>query len=38
MGVLRRYGTGSDGGWHDGLLLDLLPEDLTEPTGDDNAV
>jgi aminoglycoside 6'-N-acetyltransferase len=38
MGVLRRYGTGSDGGWHDGLLLDLLPEDLTEPTGDDDAV
>jgi dihydrofolate reductase len=32
------YETGSDGGWHDGLLLDLLPEDLTEPTGDDDAV
>ena len=31
VGVLRRYERGPDGRWHDGLLLDLLPEDLTEP-------
>jgi aminoglycoside 6'-N-acetyltransferase len=29
VGVLRRYERGADGAWHDGLLLDLLPEDLT---------
>ena len=28
VGVLRRYERGPDGTWHDGLLLDLLPEDL----------
>ena len=28
VGVLRRYERGPDGIWHDGLLLDLLPEDL----------
>jgi aminoglycoside 6'-N-acetyltransferase len=28
VGVLRRYERGTDGEWHDGLLLDLLPEDL----------
>jgi aminoglycoside 6'-N-acetyltransferase len=28
VGVMRRYERGSDGDWHDGLLLDLLPEDL----------
>ena len=28
VGVLRRYELGSDGTYHDGLLLDLLPEDL----------
>jgi aminoglycoside 6'-N-acetyltransferase len=32
VGVLRRYERGSDGRWHDGLLMDLLPEDLTDPT------
>jgi aminoglycoside 6'-N-acetyltransferase len=32
VGVLRRYERGPDGGWHDGLLMDLLPEDLTDPT------
>jgi RimJ/RimL family protein N-acetyltransferase/glyoxylase-like metal-dependent hydrolase (beta-lactamase superfamily II) len=31
VGVMRRYERGPDGRWHDGLLLDLLPEDLTEP-------
>ena len=28
VGVMRRYERGADGEWHDGLLLDLLPEDL----------
>ncbi len=29
VGVMRRYERGPDGSWHDGLLLDLLPDDLT---------
>jgi aminoglycoside 6'-N-acetyltransferase len=29
VGVMRRYERGADGTWHDGLLMDLLPEDLT---------
>jgi aminoglycoside 6'-N-acetyltransferase len=29
VGVMRRYERGADGEWHDGLLLDLLAEDLT---------
>lgn len=33
VGVMRRYERGPDGRWHDGLLMDLLPEDLTAPTG-----
>lgn len=28
VGIMRRYERGADGNWHDGLLLDLLPEDL----------
>jgi aminoglycoside 6'-N-acetyltransferase len=28
VGVLRRYELGADGTYHDGLLLDLVPEDL----------
>jgi aminoglycoside 6'-N-acetyltransferase len=28
VGVLRRYERGPDGTWHDGLLLDLLAEEL----------
>ena len=28
VGVMRRYEKGADGDWHDGLLMDLLPEDL----------
>jgi aminoglycoside 6'-N-acetyltransferase len=28
VGVLRRYELGSDGAWHDGLLLDLLADEL----------
>jgi aminoglycoside 6'-N-acetyltransferase len=30
VGVLRRYERGLDGEWHDGLLLDLLSEELLE--------
>ena len=29
VGIMRRYERAPDGSWHDGLLLDLLPEDLT---------
>lgn len=28
VGVMRRYERGADGTWHDGLLMDLLPEEL----------
>jgi aminoglycoside 6'-N-acetyltransferase len=30
VGVMRRYERGADGTYHDGLLLDLLPDDLQE--------
>jgi aminoglycoside 6'-N-acetyltransferase len=30
VGVMRRYERGSDGTWHDGLLMDLLAEELVE--------
>jgi aminoglycoside 6'-N-acetyltransferase len=30
VGVMRNYERGADGTWHDGLLLDLLPEDLSQ--------
>ncbi len=30
VGVLRRYERGEDGRWHDGLLMDLLAEDLAD--------
>jgi aminoglycoside 6'-N-acetyltransferase len=29
VGVMRRYERGADGTWHDGLLMELLAEDLT---------
>ena len=29
VGIMRRYERGPDGEWHDGLLMDLLHEDLT---------
>jgi aminoglycoside 6'-N-acetyltransferase len=32
VGVMRRYERGPDGTWHDGLLMDLLAEELTPPT------
>src|SRR4051812_3729755 len=28
VGILRRYERGQDGTWHDGLLMDLLAEEL----------
>jgi aminoglycoside 6'-N-acetyltransferase len=28
VGVMRRYARGADGRWHDGLLMDLLAEEL----------
>jgi aminoglycoside 6'-N-acetyltransferase len=33
VGVMRRYERGPDGRWHDGLLMDLLPEDLEQADG-----
>lgn len=29
VGVVRRYQRGDDGSWHDGLLMDLLADELT---------
>ncbi len=31
VGVLRRYERGPDGAWKDGLLMDLLAEELKQP-------
>jgi aminoglycoside 6'-N-acetyltransferase len=28
VGVMRKYERGPDGTWHDGLLMDLLREEL----------
>jgi aminoglycoside 6'-N-acetyltransferase len=28
VGVMRRYERGADGTWHDGLLMDMLPDEL----------
>lgn len=34
VGIMRDYERGPDGSWHDGLLMDLLADDLlTGPTG-----
>jgi aminoglycoside 6'-N-acetyltransferase len=30
VGIMRQYERGADGTWHDGLLMDLLPQDLRE--------
>lgn len=30
VGIMRRYERGSDGTWHDGLLMDLLADELVE--------
>ena len=32
VGIMRKYERGHDGTFHDGLLMDLLPEDLTDPS------
>lgn len=32
VGTMRRYERGSDGTWHDGLLMDLLAEELEPDT------
>ncbi|WP_274565199.1 GNAT family N-acetyltransferase [Streptomyces spiramyceticus] len=29
VGIMRQYEQGPDGSWHDGLLMDLLADDLT---------
>jgi aminoglycoside 6'-N-acetyltransferase len=31
VGVMRRYERGPGGSWHDGLLMDLLADELSEP-------
>ncbi len=34
VGVMRRYERGPDGAWHDGLLMDMLSDELIdEPAG-----
>lgn len=33
VGVMRRYERGPDGEWRDGLLMDMLEEDLRSPAG-----
>ncbi|MGZ8734080.1 MAG: GNAT family N-acetyltransferase [Acidimicrobiia bacterium] len=30
VGIMRRYERGNDGTWHDGLLMDLLADDLID--------
>ncbi|HEV7535413.1 MAG TPA: GNAT family protein [Acidimicrobiia bacterium] len=30
VGIMRRYERGSDGTWHDGLLMDLLAEEFVD--------
>jgi len=30
VGVMRRYERGDDGAWHDGLLMDLLADELID--------
>jgi aminoglycoside 6'-N-acetyltransferase len=32
VGIMRRYERSPDGTWHDALLMDLLPEDLSPPS------
>ncbi len=35
VGIMRRYERDADrAGWHDGLLMDLVAEELVAPTGD----
>lgn len=37
VGIMRRYERGPDGTWHDGLLMDLLADELTDPPSEDGA-
>jgi aminoglycoside 6'-N-acetyltransferase len=30
VGIMRRYERGPDGLWHDGLLMDMLPEEFED--------
>jgi len=30
VGILRQYERGADGTWHDGLLMDLLADEISE--------
>ncbi|MCZ7416995.1 MULTISPECIES: GNAT family N-acetyltransferase [unclassified Streptomyces] len=32
VGIMRQYERGLDGTWHDGLLMDLLADELVRPT------
>jgi aminoglycoside 6'-N-acetyltransferase len=34
VGIMRRYEGDLDGSWHDGLLMDLLADELTDGRGD----
>ena len=38
VGILRDYERGPDGTWHDGLLMDMLREELRPPPAGDQAV
>jgi aminoglycoside 6'-N-acetyltransferase len=35
VGVMRSYERGSDGTWHDGLLMEMLAQELTDGRADD---
>ena len=35
VGVMRSYERGPDGRWHDGLLMEMLAEELTDGPADD---
>jgi aminoglycoside 6'-N-acetyltransferase len=37
VGVMRAYERGPDGTWHDGLLMDLLAQELTERSAGEDA-
>jgi aminoglycoside 6'-N-acetyltransferase len=36
VGIMRRYERGADGTYHDGVLMDLLPEDLRSRDREDD--
>jgi aminoglycoside 6'-N-acetyltransferase len=37
VGIMRAYERGPDGTWHDGLLMDMLAEELVEDPADARA-